>query len=54
MLYEVITLYANIDQFKYAEAEIPVDQRPEIDRWIISLLNSLVQEVEAEYANYVV
>ena len=50
--YSFMALYANIDQFKYAEAEIPLDQRPEIDRWIISLLNSLVKEVEADYADY--
>lgn len=50
--YSFLALYANIDQFKYDEAEMPMDQRPEIDRWIISLLNSLVKEVEAEYANY--
>ncbi len=50
--YSFFALYANIDKFEYKEAEVPLDQRPEIDRWIISLLNTLVKEVGAEYANY--
>jgi len=50
--YSFFALYANIDKFTYQEAEVPVDQRPEIDRWIISLLNTLVKEVGAEYADY--
>ena len=41
--YAFFTLYANIDRFTYAEARIPVAERPEIDRWIISSLNSLVR-----------
>lgn len=50
--YSFFALYANIDGFKYAEKEIPLDQRPEIDQWIISLLNSLVKEVEEDYSAY--
>jgi isoleucyl-tRNA synthetase len=37
-------LYANIDGFKYEEAEIPVNERPEIDQWIISELNTLIKD----------
>ncbi len=50
--YSFFALYANIDKFTYREAKVPMAQRPEIDRWIISLLNTLVKEVEAEYADY--
>ncbi|MGC9374192.1 MAG: isoleucine--tRNA ligase [Bacteroidales bacterium] len=50
--YSFFALYANVDGFKYAEKEVPVEERPEIDRWIISLLNSLVKEVENDYENY--
>ncbi|MFV0269758.1 MAG: isoleucine--tRNA ligase, partial [Draconibacterium sp.] len=50
--YSFFSLYANVDGFKYAEEEIPVAQRPEIDRWIISLLNSLVKEVGESYESY--
>ena len=50
--YSFFALYANIDNFRNAEKEIPVDTRPEIDRWIISLLNSLVREVGSCYENY--
>ena len=50
--YSFFSLYANVDGFKYAEEEIPVLERPEIDRWIISLLNSLVKEVGESYENY--
>ncbi len=50
--YSFFALYANIDGFEYSEAEIPLSERQEIDRWIISLLNSLVKEVKADYANY--
>lgn len=50
--YSFFSLYANIDGFKNQEAQIPVNERPEIDRWVISLLNSLVKEVENHYANY--
>ena len=50
--YSFFALYANIDGFTFSEAEIPVNERPEIDRWIISLLNTLVKEVEDAYENY--
>ncbi|MGN8067621.1 isoleucine--tRNA ligase [Mucilaginibacter sp. SG564] len=50
--YSFFVLYANIDQFKYSEPEIALEQRPEIDRWVISLLNTLSREVDAFYADY--
>jgi isoleucyl-tRNA synthetase len=50
--YSFFALYANIDGFKYSEKEIPVKQRPEIDRWIISQLHSLIKEADACYADY--
>ena len=50
--YSFFALYANIDKFGYAEADIPLEQRPEIDRWIVSLLNSLVKEVDADLGDY--
>ena len=43
--YSFFALYANVDGFNFSEEEIPVSQRPEIDRWILSELNSLIQEV---------
>ncbi len=50
--YAFFALYANIDGFEYKEADIPFDRRPEIDRWILSELNSLVAEVDDDLANY--
>ena len=50
--YSFFSLYANIDQFSYSEAPIPLTGRQEIDRWIISLLHSLRTEVRASYADY--
>ncbi len=50
--YSFFSLYANVDNFRYTEKEIPVNERPEIDRWIISLLNSLVKEVGNCYNDY--
>ncbi len=50
--YSFFALYANIDGFKYAEAEIPLEERPEIDRWILSELNTLVKDVDSYYADY--
>jgi isoleucyl-tRNA synthetase len=50
--YSFFALYANVDNFRYTEKEIPVNERPEIDRWIISLLNSLVKEVGECYEDY--
>lgn len=50
--YSFFALYANVDGFTYSEDEIPVKERQEIDRWIISLLNSLIKEVDFHYNNY--
>jgi isoleucyl-tRNA synthetase len=50
--YSFFSLYANIDTFKYAEAEIPLNERPEIDRWILSELNTLIKVVDSAYADY--
>ncbi|MCP2028113.1 isoleucyl-tRNA synthetase [Flavobacterium sp. HSC-32F16] len=50
--YSFFSLYANIDGFKYAEAEIPLNERPEIDQWIISELNTLVKFVDECYEDY--
>ncbi len=50
--YSFFALYANIDGFRYTEDDIPVAQRPEIDRWVLSALSSLVQEVDADLAAY--
>ncbi len=50
--YSFFALYANVDGFDYSDAEVPVEQRPEIDRWILSLLNSLIKEVEDAYESY--
>ena len=50
--YAFFALYANIDKFSYAEPDIALEKRPEIDRWIISLLNSLTKEVDEYLADY--
>tara|TARA_R110002050_G_scaffold4676_3_gene22383 strand:+ start:2565 stop:5972 length:3408 start_codon:yes stop_codon:yes gene_type:complete len=50
--YSFFTLYANIDHFTYAEADVPLNERPEIDRWILSELHSLVKRVDEFYADY--
>jgi len=50
--YNFFALYANIDGFSYAEAEIPFAERPEIDRWIQSELNSLILNVDEAFADY--
>ena len=50
--YSFFALYANVDGFSYAEEEVPVNERPEIDRWIISLLHSLIREVHDAYETY--
>jgi isoleucyl-tRNA synthetase len=50
--YSFFSLYANIDNFTYAEAEIPLEERPEIDRWVLSELNTLVKDVDSFYADY--
>ena len=50
--YAFFALYANIDGFTYREDEIPAGDRPEIDRWILSELNSLIRTVDACYDDY--
>jgi len=50
--YGFFSLYANVDGFSYSEDEIPLNIRPEIDRWVISKLNSLIQDVEEAYESY--
>nr|WP_315179145.1 isoleucine--tRNA ligase [uncultured Flavobacterium sp.] len=50
--YSFFSLYANIDGFKFEEAEIPLNERPEIDQWIISELNTLIKDVDSYYADY--
>lgn len=50
--YSFFSLYANIDGFTFSEAYMPLEKRPEIDRWIISKLNSLVREVRELLSDY--
>ncbi|WP_159018914.1 isoleucine--tRNA ligase [Algibacter sp. L3A6] len=50
--YSFFQLYANLDNFNYSEADIPLNERPEIDRWILSELHTLIQKVDAFYADY--
>ena len=50
--YSFMALYANIDGFTYEEADIPLEERPEIDQWILSELHSLIQKVDEAYADY--
>ncbi|MDR1003480.1 MAG: isoleucine--tRNA ligase [Prevotellaceae bacterium] len=50
--YSFFALYANVDGFEYKEADVPVAERPEIDCWILSVLNSLIKEVNACYNDY--
>jgi len=50
--YGFFALYANLDKFTYAENEVPIAKRPEIDRWIMSKLNSLILAVDGFYADY--
>jgi isoleucyl-tRNA synthetase len=50
--YNFFALYANVDNFCFKEPEIQIAKRPELDRWIISLLNTLVKEVNESYGNY--
>ena len=50
--YSFFSLYANIDNFNYSEAEIPLNERPEIDRWILSELHSLIKTVDEAYSDY--
>ncbi|CAL2094425.1 Isoleucine--tRNA ligase [Tenacibaculum sp. 190524A02b] len=50
--YSFFSLYANIDGFNYSEEEISLNERPEIDRWILSELNTLINKVDKFYADY--
>ena len=50
--YSFFSLYANIDGFTYAEADIAIEERPEIDRWILSELNTLMKAVDKAYNDY--
>jgi isoleucyl-tRNA synthetase len=50
--YAFFALYANIDGFRFKEKPVPVSERPEIDRWIISLLNSLVKNIDGYFNDY--
>ncbi len=50
--YSFFALYANIDKFTYKEADIAIEKRPEIDRWILSELNTLIKYVDECYADY--
>ncbi|WP_343305077.1 isoleucine--tRNA ligase [Chitinophaga niabensis] len=50
--YNFFAMYANLDNFRFKEAYIPLEQRPEIDRWIISSLNTLVRQVSSSLEEY--
>ncbi len=50
--YSFFALYANLDNFNYSEAEIAIEERPEIDQWILSELNTLIEKVDIYYADY--
>ena len=50
--YSFFSLYTNLDGFKYKEADIPLNERPELDRWILSELNTLIKKVDEYYAEY--
>jgi len=50
--YSFFTLYTNLDNFSYTEADIPLEERPELDRWILSELHTLIQKVDDYYAEY--
>ena len=50
--YSFFQLYTNLDKFSYAEADIPLAERPELDRWILSELHTLIQKVDAYYDEY--
>ena len=50
--YSFFALYANVDGFTYSETDVPMNERPEIDRWILSLLNTLIKDVDACFADY--
>ncbi|WP_290069629.1 isoleucine--tRNA ligase [Muribaculum intestinale] len=50
--YSFFALYANVDGFDNSQPQIPVEERPEIDRWILSVLNTLIREVDADLDDY--
>lgn len=50
--YSFFSLYTNIDQFSYSEADIPLEERPELDRWILSELHTLIEKVDKFYSEY--
>ncbi len=50
--YSFFVLYANLDNFSYKEADIPLEERPEIDRWVLSELHTLIRKVDEFYADY--
>jgi len=50
--YSFFSLYANIDGFDYSQPDVPMNERPEIDRWVLSKLNSLIKEVDAAFNDY--
>lgn len=50
--YSFFSLYANVDDFDYSQPEVPLNERPEIDRWILSALHSLIKGVDKEFGNY--
>ena len=50
--YSFFALYANVDKFDFSGAEVPLAERPEIDRWVLSKLNSLIQDVDDAYGSY--
>jgi isoleucyl-tRNA synthetase len=50
--YSFFSLYTNIDGFSYKEVAVPLDERPELDRWILSELHTLIQNVDQFYAEY--
>jgi len=50
--YSFFSLYANLDGFNYSEEDIPLDKRPEIDRWILSELHTLIKKVDEYYGDY--
>ena len=51
-IYSFFALYANIDKFVFSEKEVPLKDKPEIDRWILSELNSLIKAVDESYGSY--
>ena len=50
--YSFFALYANVDGFSFAEKEVPLNERPEIDRWILSCLHTLIHNVDKELSEY--